>query len=188
MSHIGELHKDAGGLAVRLQNLLEADEIRTLVEVYREVFELGGCLEGEVMRGDGVSFNPRPARIAVLAIDEFNLTGLSEIGAGFCLSLPSGASFRMRSATLQMMELSSQARLLIDEGIDEPSIEVRHLASAFILDQVRHIHMTSLHFDAKREMLTAIEEKFLRYLQAPEMTNARTKIETALRMQLRRLS
>lgn len=188
MYHLaGKLSDDARGLYVRLQNIHDAQSVELLQAIYREVYELGGCDEGHVTREPGVNFNPRPARLLHILLDDFEVEELAADGAALCLALPGSARFRMKAATLEMLELSAQAQLCLEEASGEHSLEVRFLAASAALDEIRHLHMSTIHFDQKREILKEMSGKFLDQFTVPEAATARVKLETAIKLQSRRL-
>lgn len=184
---IGSLLDDSRGLYVRLQNVFDAPSLETLNAIYAEVFQLGGTEESDVLRTDGASFNPKPARVAQILIDDLEVRDFSAIGAGLCSPLSHTSRFRMKAATVQMLELCEQARLLFEEEVEECPLEVRLLGGAIALDDVRHLHMRDVSSPRKRELVDQVSKAVLGNLLVPEAATIRVKLDTAIAMQRRRL-
>lgn len=84
-----------------------------------------------VFREDGVSFNPKPAR-------------LIDIAKRVQLSLP----FESAKKLLQLSESCSYINF---EPLDKYEVE---LQGVWLIDSVRHLHMTMLDQDTKTDLLT----------------------------------
>lgn len=65
----GDLSHDSPQLAGHLRRFFSEMDRQALADIYKDVWKCGGCLD-EVLREPGVSFNPKPARLCCLLIQE----------------------------------------------------------------------------------------------------------------------
>ncbi|MFN8391450.1 MAG: hypothetical protein U0136_14275 [Bdellovibrionota bacterium] len=119
-----------------------ADE--RLQKAFQFSVDNGGLLELDFTREPGVSYNPRPARVGLILLNDVRSRSLDQIIAGFFATSASDASalftepsfadpIRMASLALAAPESLLQADTLVERA-------ARDLALALHLDRARHRH------------------------------------------------
>lgn len=128
-----------------LKRVYQQSDLHFVEEIYHKACLQDALLEENLTREDGVSYNPRPARIALILISEAKLLDPSTIAASI-LSCCSPAVLDVHFSEYQSVRNQAlQAHFLLKEGFCETYPAEPHLISlALTLDKIRHLHMTSL--------------------------------------------
>lgn len=156
------------GLLATLQRVFSAEEVSLLSEDYGLVVNAGGLSEDPVIREEGVSYNPRPARIATIVLAEtphpelhaIRLALWSTIGASRMSDAPEciAADLRMvRSILEESSKLVSQETREGGSLIEVNTSSVVEVLLAVQLDTVRHLHMTTLSPEARERVVETSE-------------------------------
>lgn len=132
-------------LAGKLKGLaLNDSDWRVIEACFEKSLRHGGFEELDFERAEGQSFNPRPARLGVILIDNANIYDPMALSAGFLLMSSYAPS---SSIPEKVMKLLQEARLLPKELIElaeeNSAATSSTLASAAFLDRARQVHRTS---------------------------------------------
>lgn len=147
------LAAECPGLSVLLGRYFDGPTLEALAQDYFAAAERGANQEAGVDREEGVSFNPRLARIVTLLLRDGGMRDpwmmrVSMYGA----VLSEGGSLEGLDA-----QIASEARLLTDNSL-KGSPWHKTIALAYILDRVRHLHMTSMSVSEREEYLRGVEQ------------------------------
>lgn len=149
---IGELALDSPGLYKDLTRRLPDAALADLCAAYAEAAILGSLDDAPVQRAPGQSFNPRPGRLCQILLKELPTNDPSLLAAGFFLGCPpknlkpkktkKQHDFAIEKANalqaLQAYTSSSEAH----SPLPLPDLQ-QALLLARMLDDLRHLHMTS---------------------------------------------
>lgn len=124
----------------------DAPHAHALLEVsFAHAVEKGGLTELDFTREEGVSFNPRPARVALILLSNAQVTDPEVIAAGMLASSDP-------LDDLKHLEVAERARVLAHAALEPPEViasidpairfEVAIVALALWLDRVRHLHQS----------------------------------------------
>lgn len=83
----GDISHDSPVLAGAISRHLAKDSHARVVAAFRVAVRRGACLEAEIPREEEVSFNPRPARLAIILINELGIHSPDAVTACFALCL-----------------------------------------------------------------------------------------------------
>ena len=164
------LIQSSPGVAALIRRHLGDAAVAVLSEAYDRAESLGGNLERGVIREEGVSFNPRMARVLTILLQDGEVRSLPLLR----YSLQLGANKPQRESSEVGEGFSDAERALI--------------AVAYALDRVRHLHMTTLP-RAERAALLDSAERTLREASGclPESVVLK-KLAHSIDMQRRRLA
>lgn len=152
------LREAAPGLYSSLKKILLPEDLASIEKSYTEVATRGGIEESPVIREVDASFNPRPARIATLVLTDAKPTNLTK-----AILLALWSSLILDAATdpqwSQVPEdlTSALDRISSINGTSLEDIDEVVVAVALRLDQVRHLHMTTLNINEKMSFLESVE-------------------------------
>ena len=121
-------------------------------KLFLKTLEFGGLAEEDFDREPGASYNPRPARVALILIKDLKIAAADTIAAGILAAVS-------RSCTTESIELMTAeitngkqvAQLAQDALLPLPQIEqlqeplrtaAAAIAAAIFLDRMRHFHLT----------------------------------------------
>lgn len=151
---------DAPGLTTDLRALFPHDFGR-LEEIYEYSAAHGATAEGPVVRTEGVSFNPRPARVVSIVLKGTRAIDLLTTGAGFLICC--------KRTSLEDDSLWEQEKTLAFEALTSPSNSERAslLSLAHALDCARHLHMTSYSKAERVDVAKGLAERTKDVLQTP---------------------
>lgn len=151
----GDISLDSPVLAGAIFRHLPKDSHARVVAAFRDAVERGACVEAGIPREKEVSFNPRPARLAVILINELGIYSPDAVTACFALSLSGEKLSGFDSAASSLA--SEAVRLKSDSSLSPSSVEAEALALVSILDEVRHLHMSSLPLSERKKRCTELE-------------------------------
>ena len=149
-------------LAGSLEKILTPAQCSELDEVWNYVVQAGGMAEIGFEREPGVSYNPRPARVGLILLSNFEVTEVHVIAAGFLSCVDDSVAYSGALAK-DATKLAERSKHSIRELAAAPeNDEVLLVALARHLDDVRHFHLR----DGYREAGFASERE--RFLQLTE--------------------
>lgn len=112
---------------------------------FTHAIEKGGLNELDFKREEGVSYNPRPARVALILLSNAQVADAEVIAAGMLASSDP-------LDDLKHLEVAERARVLAHAALEAPEeiakidpplrFEVAIVALALWLDRVRHLHQS----------------------------------------------
>lgn len=145
------LERTAPGLFHALRRSFAPESIAQLIHLYEVVVNAIGLESPTIPREAGVSFNPWPARLSRLLLSE-GAASAETIGAALASLLPSEPPEPLNSLSLR--ETVAEVRAALVSAETRLSLEGEGIVLAFILDEVRHLHVSTLNHEAR---LAAIE-------------------------------
>jgi hypothetical protein len=188
MSILETLKERSPALIRQLLRRLTGPEAAEIAELYLLAERCGDAsFEADIIREDGVNFNPRAARVLQLVLEEPH-AGLADLKLALaCLNKRSLENFE---------EFSKQAaRLLVfieNEPPNEPADQQLSFSEclvtlAIILDDMRHLHMTTLS-ETERQARAQILKRRLRWIESHFKLGTFPKIKAKCDTQGMRLS
>ena len=154
-------------------NSLELD-IELLDAVFQATMLAGGDDELDFIRQPSVSFNPRPARVALILIKNCSCHNEKIIAAGMLASV---AEFEIASLQVEQesLKIALAAKEFLQNNLDaQLQTPVVQVALAAWLDRIRHIHLASeQNVDRLRAMSVERTRRFLPIAteHAPQLAN-----------------
>ena len=176
---LDRLTRECPGLASSLTRLYGREVAEDVAQYYAQVADLGGNNELGVVREEGVSFNPRIARLVSLMIQDCDEVTPRILRATVC------------SALADDVEVPQEVLPdVVDIRAATPSSPawVSCIALAGMLDCVRHLHMTELPVVQKETILTNVASSPLLLSGGTSPENLRLKVIHAVDMQRRRIA
>jgi len=175
MSSPPSLVKDSPGVSGDLQKLFPADFER-LDDIYRYAADRGSVAEGAVKRSEGVSFNPRPARVASILVKTSRTIDSLTIGAAFLICC--------ERTVLEDSKGWQEEKILALEALSSPgnSEKASLLSLAHALDTVRHLHMTTY----SREERMRVAQEISRTTEGVVQTGLTSQLSNLLATALKR--
>lgn len=178
-----QLVVEAPALRRAIVKLLGEQAVPTIAIDYERAAALGGNMEHGIVREQGVSYNPRIARVASIAIEDGGIRDLAgvriaiwstiaDVGA---LKILDDAAIRDRAADVLSGEKSSDSL-------------VNTIRAAAVLDTTRHLHMTTLGVEARRAYLCTDQYSDLLSDGMPIPSRLKLKLKHAVAMQKRLLA
>lgn len=164
----------AGSLA-RLYGREVADEF---ANHYVVVADLGGNHELGVVREEGVSFNPRIARVISLVIQDCDDVTPRVLKVAAYSALPVDVEIPL--------EFQSDV-LAVREATPSSPAWVSSVALALMLDRVRHLHMADIPVSDKERLLSTLESSSLLTPGVGNPEKLRLKVIHGVAMQRRRI-
>ncbi len=176
------MKSEVPGLTCKLGRVFGSEAIDWLEVHFDRVVQLGGNYEEGLMREEGVSFNPRVARIASLVLEHSDNPIIEVIAAAMWSLVPE-----------QVAELQGNAPEVYDlvvgvfeqsEGsaVNPTSATIR---AVLLLDRLRHLHMTSFAVAEKATVLQEAASSSVFSEEFPISQELRAKVEHAIRLQQR---
>jgi hypothetical protein len=149
------LDLDAPGFSALLRELLPPHLVTELANQYEQIHALTGHIEAYIEREEGASFNPRPARVARIVIEDGGLSDFVTVS----IALWAGSSALPVIDPLPQGGLVEALRKIQDPVLEtaELTIELFTVALAVLLDDVRHLHMSKRTVDLAKDLLTRAE-------------------------------
>jgi hypothetical protein len=159
-----------------LEGALSEPERAIIASDYAKVVGLGGNVEERLTREPEASFNPRPARVALLVMEEGSENHSLAIRAALWACSPGNPE---------------------DPAVQRVVDDVRHgrfhervaatIAAALLLDRVRHLHMTELEESEKAEYLAHVGSSPCLEKSSAAAERLKQKLAHAISLQRRRL-
>lgn len=173
--------QECPGIFLVLSRFLSADNLRVISDDYEAVAGRGGNHEPRVHREEGVSFNPRLARILLIVTREAGLREFPLLRAALYSALHHTTDELMPWVPDELRALVTAIRDPLRE--DEGASNVR---AAITLDAIRHLHMTDYSIAEKETFLEEWKSSPLMAVSSAARDNLRQKLRSALAMQRRR--
>jgi hypothetical protein len=182
-----ELRKSAPKIFTELARFLDQTQLDQLAEQYFECDRLGGNLELGMVREEGVSFNPRLARILKLLVADGGVREYLVLRAALfaaCLSEPVDLEHLPGAAILQLSdELKSLVLAVWSPDLSEPKAAL--IRGVIELDTLRHLHQTVFSQEERVKRIQALE-RLLNGRQGSVFSDwLRIKLEHAVVLQTR---
>jgi hypothetical protein len=141
---------------IALKRFLEPDQLTSLAANYQECVSLGGNVEAGMTREEGVSFNPRLARILSIMIQDGGVKDFE----------------LLRSALYAACDNSAVSGSTLVRGV-------------IALDSIRHLHQTDFSEPKRQEILLGVESTLLGQLRNEMPEWLQKKLEHAIALQRR---
>lgn len=173
--------KECPGLAGSIARLY-GDEVASAVAAdYCIAADLGGNVELGVVREEGVSFNPRLARIASLVIQECGDVVPLMVRVALYSGVPLERSGEISAdITREVTE--------VREASPKSPPWIQGVALALTLDMLRHLHMSNAPADEKESSLNQARASLLLSPDSGAPERLRLKVIHALDLQTRRVA
>lgn len=178
---LARFSKECPGLAGSLSRLFGHDVVARLAVDYCVAADLGGNVEVGLTREEGVSFNPRIARVVSLVIQECEPVDLLLLRVAVYSSVP-----KERAAAIPADVASAIGMMGL--GAFDASPPIQGVSLACMLDQVRHLHMSNAPLHQKQGILDEVRSSRLLLPESGAPERLRVKVLHALDLQARRLS
>ena len=173
----------APGLTFKLERIFSAAIIDELDSCYIAADAAGGNEELGFIREDGVSYNPRIARVASLLLEE---RGKDVIANEIAAAMWSLVTKEVPELATLNSEVSDLVKLVRGDLVYASSLAcVAAIIGVRELDTIRHLHMTTRSLDEKRAYLNALKTSTLLAPSSAISQTLRKKIEHAIAMQER---
>jgi len=138
--------------------IFTSEDLEMAQEVYALVVAHGGNQEDYLHRETGVTFNPRVSRVCEILIKECAQKTF-RIFAAAMASCAKGISAELDCVD---MKLVHEARAWdTKDGASQLSPEAEMIALAIKLDELRHLHMTTLDDTAKQAVYQDVTQRLL---------------------------
>lgn len=176
------LRENAPKVFTALARFLSDQQLAQVGVDYDECVELGGNAEPGMVREEGVSFNPRLARVLSLLITDGGVRNIDTLRAALYAASPGALQHgwhRVPSGLRDVIVAVWSGRYTaLDPAVIRGVIE---------LDAIRHLHQTTYPVEEREAILARVELDLLvgSTLIVPEWL--RQKLEHAIRMQRRRM-
>lgn len=158
-AHTGELSTDSPALFAKLAPLLSQDALAQISQRYRALTEAFGFESAIVPRQEGVNFNPRPCRVLAILLEGRSALSVEEVficwECCFADTVRPAASEPRRSELSEALLLRQKLR---DGRLNELPSSLIQLALAVLLDDVRHLHVSTLPVVEQKMRLTQAEQ------------------------------
>lgn len=141
---------------IALKRFLEPDQLASLAANYQKCVSLGGNVEAGMTREEGVSFNPRLARILSIMIHDGGVRDFESLRSALCAACD---SLREKSSAL--------------------------VRGVIALDSIRHLHQTDFSEPKRQEILLGVESTLLGQLRNEMPEWLQKKLEHAIALQRR---
>jgi hypothetical protein len=109
--------------------------------LYGATCELIGKEDSTVYRPEGASYNPRPARICRILLEEFAAPP-EVLGSALGVLLPEDAAIDLGEFPIVRADIVSGAKARLNGGRGDIPAPGEAIALAVVLDAVRHLHMS----------------------------------------------
>jgi len=190
------LHSDSPKVFFALARFLSPDELALLEDDYLRVRQRGGNVEPCAQREEGVSYNPRLARVVSILVHDLTVRDLGILRAALYASLifktcdprvladtKSGWSEIVNQRdSLGVIELLKQ----LEHGIGSNPVSVM-IAGVLVLDNVRHLHQSRHTAAERREMLEGTEQWVHEIELCGASRDLMLKLQHAITLQKRRV-
>lgn len=159
-THTGNLELDAPKVFRLLSQRVTEDELLILCAKYTHQFSTSGHSENPIEREQGVSFNPKTARLIEVLIKELDESD-SEVFA----------------SCMELSEIGpSEIRDLLKS--EDSSVGSERIVLAYLVDLTRHLHMTSYNQSQREDFINFLSDhlpnlpKYKQNMRLVEMINS----------------
>jgi hypothetical protein len=182
-----ELDDDLPQVFTALRRFLSDDEWNELASHYRAVDALGANRDPEIVREDGVSFNPRIARILSILITDGQCQEYRAmvVAVWATLAYDQLCGYVLRNSINHPDRYFARIDLIIENPFSDAVTAC--IRAALDLDRVRHLHISRLDFSQRKEVLCSIKSLYSNKLLAMLPTRLCDKVAHARSMQERRV-
>jgi len=158
---MGALAEYSPHLLGKLERRLYDRSLAPFEDALQFAISHGGLDEIDFKREPGVSYNPRPARVALILMDDLRVLEEEVLQAGICASIeatefPITAALP-KSLPAQVFRIAADAKCSFSELGVQDGNEVLQVALALLLDRLRHLHLAPL--PRLREVWPALESE-----------------------------
>lgn len=143
------IQNDSPHLASVLKLRFPGEDCRLLDEVFEFTLTHGGLLEIDFKRPEGASYNPRPARVSLILINDAGIRELQVLAAAMLASIWSPEISDLAESQnfpKDLLELAERANSDPDELLAQSSAQGNMagiIAVALRLDRARHLHQAT---------------------------------------------
>ena len=187
MNSIHDLPDELPRVFITLRRFLSEKQYREIVREYCAVDELGANIDRETIREDGVSFNPRVARILSILLRDAGCRDCAVLVSAIWSCIAYDITFK--GIESHFLDVPSEYRASVDAVIGTPRQDssTACIRAALDLDRIRHLHISSLEYSKRGEVLEAIGVTYTENLLAKLPRALYDKLLHARSMQHRRL-
>jgi hypothetical protein len=174
-----------------LAKFLTPTELRQLSEDYQTAKDLGGDVEIGLTREEGVSYNPRLARVLLILARDLGCTDIEIYRAAlYAAVFDSGLGATESATSSDLGGVPDQIRELVAraEGWQEDDTISSSIRGVIALDAVRHLHLTRLEALQRESILEDLEDKVISKLKSSAAEILVQKLQVAINLQRRRLA
>ena len=170
-----------------LRRAVTQDECERIAAVYRNVDSYGGNHEYEVVREEGVSYNPRLARVVSILLSDGAVRDESVFVTALWSALVYDADVFCggKQATSVPEEMLSQIEQVINDPLAQPRYAV--IRASLDLDRIRHLHISCLSYEDRLRAIESVESLYGEALLAVLPEQLCAKLHHACMLQRRRL-
>lgn len=178
-SKTSKLGENEAKVFKRLERCIDHAELGRIIDDYLFCCQRGGNLEPGMVREDGVSFNPRLARILWLLVVDGGMRDSAVLRTA------------LYAATLDAVPQAQSISVELLAAIQAARSSTPETASAALirgvieLDTVRHIHQTDFSSDDRSRMLARAQSVLSHIVRAQAPEWVCTKLNHAINLQLR---
>ena len=173
--------KECPGLVGSLGRLYGDDVVGAIAADYCTAADLGGNVEVGLSREEGVSFNPRIARIVSLVIQD------SDRGDSHMLRVAVYSSIPDDKTDAVPPEVRADVRAVHAASSESPSW-IQGVQLALFLDKIRHLHMVAMSDVEKTSYIEQVQSSQLLTGRSSAPEKLRLKVIHAIDLQTRRLT
>lgn len=177
------LLQSSPGVTALIRRYLGDSALGVLDAQYESAVAAGGNRERGIVREEGVSFNPRLARVITILIE----AGVREVQV-LVFALRYGALGADEQAPLLpdvYRVQAAQCGATAEGGLSDEAVDL--VATAYALDFVRHLHMTTFPADVRVRCLERAEVLLREFSSLPVDSLVPRKLSHAILIQRRRI-
>jgi hypothetical protein len=189
MNSIHDLPDELPRVFITLRRFLSEKQYCEIVRQYRAVDKLGANIDRETVREDGVSFNPRVARILSILLTDAGCRDCTVLVSAIWSCLAYDISYGRIRIENDFLDVPSEYRASVDAVIGNlrQDSSTACIRAVLDLDRIRHLHISSLEYSERAEVLEAIGVTYTENLLAMLPRALYDKLLHARSMQHRRL-
>jgi hypothetical protein len=174
-----------------LARFLSPEELASVAQDYAQADALGGNREPRLMREEGVSFNPRLARIMSILVHDVAVRELTIIRAAlYVAAIDSGfGSANASEKTYATVPVPPDLMSIVNaEGTEFQACRTRDtIRTVIALDSVRHLHQGRWSTSEREGILANAEQTLQNLTTTQHVPELILKLRHAIELQRRRL-
>ena len=178
---LARFSQECPGLASSITRLYGSEVASQIAQDYCLAADLGGNVEPALTREEGVSFNPRIARIVSLVIQDCEAVSPAMVRVAVYSSVSSEHVESLPSDIVSYVKG-------VNSGSPDSSSWMLGVSLARVLDRVRHLHMISVAHEQREALLKEVVSSPLLLPNSGVPERLRAKVLHAVDLQSRRLS
>jgi len=179
---MADFQKECPGVYASLSRMLTEVDLQVISSDYARAAEHGGNHETALTREEGVSFNPRLARVLSILLLDGDVREVSYLRASLFAALHHGTEVVVSLTPEELRVAVAECRNL--DSTDERALAVQ---AAIRLDLVRHFHMTAHSREEKLSLLATSKNVPLLHTASRVPDMLKQKLSHAILLQERRL-